>query len=155
MLQAPIYIKQHISICFYARQENVITKTKYASFSKIIVYIVCLLEVRGKKMMPDLEWRNRGQRFFPMRRKTYIFLCYITSVPFLRFFANQSEGHARRRRRRQTCSRWAGLFILKNYSFTIARLMPSRGCPHDFCRYVKHENPDLASNHRDDRAKNE
>lgn len=44
---------------------------------------------KGKKIMLDLDWRNRGQRFFPVRRKTYVFLRYITDAPFLRLFANQ------------------------------------------------------------------
>lgn len=77
--------------------------------------------------MPDLDWRSRGQRFFPVRRKTYIFL-HITSAPFLRLFANQP-------RRKGTHDvddddePAQGGPVLKNYSFTINERAPV-WCPH-------------------------
>lgn len=82
-----LYLKK-ISLSYFffflrASRKRVITKIKWGVLLED--YIVDPLEIRArKKIMPDLDSRNRGQRFFSVRRKTYVFLRYITDAPFLR-----------------------------------------------------------------------
>lgn len=126
LLSGLIYLYR---ICGMRSLPHAITKTGLGDATRTMVTVVPLqvqLVTRRegkkkKKVMPDLGWRIRGQRFLPACRpeKTYVFLRYDHGMlaPSHYLFANRSrpiaEGHAprwrwqRRRRRQRVRSRQA------------------------------------------------